>query len=104
VRQNFAEWPGARLVVGRIPESLADSPDRVAFLHVDLNAAEPEEQAVRHFWPRLSVGGVLVYDDYGWSQYESSKRAADNLARELGFSILSSPTTGQGIAVKTGPS
>jgi hypothetical protein len=100
VRANFAQRPGVRLVVGRIPGSLAEDPDQVAFLHVDLNAAPPEEEAVRHFWPRLSVGGILVYDDYGSAIYESSKRAADELSRELGFTIFSSPT-GQGLAVKT---
>ena len=86
-------------MVGKLPETLNETPDKVAFLHVDLNNAAPERAAVRHFWPRMTAGGILVYDDYGWSRYDESRRAADELGREFGFSIFSSPT-GQGIAVK----
>jgi hypothetical protein len=99
VRTNFAQWPGVRLVVGELPETLAETPEQVAFLHVDLNQATPEVAAVRHFWPRMSPGAVLVYDDYGWSEFDASRRAADEVSQELGFSIFSSPT-GQGIAIK----
>lgn len=99
VRENFAQWPGVTLVAGKLPETLGETPDKVAFLHVDLNNAAPESAAVRHFWPRMTAGGILVYDDYGWPLYDESRRAADELGREFGFSILSSPT-GQGIAVK----
>jgi hypothetical protein len=103
VRENFAEWPGVRLVVGQLPGTLDRTPDRVAFLHVDLNHAPPEQAVVRHFWPRMTTGGVLVYDDYGFVEYEASRRAADELSRELGFAIFASPT-GQGIVVKTASS
>ena len=100
VRRNFAQWPGVHLVVGKLPATLTEIPDQVAFLHVDLNHALSEQAAVRHFWPRMATGAVLVYDDYGFSKYDASRRAADELSHELGFSILSSPT-GQGIAIKT---
>jgi len=100
VRDNFAEWPGVKLIVGRLPDTLSDSVDRVAFLHVDLNHAPSEIAAVRHFWPRLVRGGVLVFDDYGFEGYEANRDAADALGRELGFLVLTSPT-GQGIVVKT---
>jgi hypothetical protein len=102
VRDNFAEWPGVRLVVGRIPETLGDSPDAVAFLHVDLNHAAAESAAVRHFWPRMPKGAVLVFDDYGFEGFEASRGAADALGRELRFSVLASPT-GQGIVIKSVP-
>jgi hypothetical protein len=100
VAANFAEWPNVRLVPGLIPDTLNDvTIDKVAFLAVDLNAPEPEEAAIRHFWPRLAVGGMLVLDDYSWAGFEASRASADRLGKELGFSILSLPT-GQGLAVK----
>lgn len=102
VAENFHEWPGVRLVMGMIPESFSEvTIDRVAFLHVDMNEAAPEADAVRHFWPLLSPGGILIFDDYGGSElYESSRNSADRLSAELGFTVLASPT-GQGIAIKT---
>ena len=102
VRKNFAKWPGTRLVVGELPGTLSESPDQVAFLHMDLNYAPVEKVAVRHFWPRMAPGAVLLYDDYGYEGLEAIQRAADELSHELGFTILASPT-GQGIAVKPGP-
>jgi hypothetical protein len=80
------------------PTQLTGDPDRVAFLHIDLNNF-PEQAVVRHFWPRLTLGGVFVYDDSGFVEHDASRRAADELSQELGFSILASPT-GQGIVVK----
>ena len=100
VAANFAEWPNVRLVPGLIPDTLNDVEiNEVAFLAIDLNAAEPEEAAIRHFWPRLVTGGMLVLDDYAYRGFHESKRSADRIAAGLGFSILSLPT-GQGLAVK----
>ena len=101
VAPNFAQWPGVRLVVGEIPATLDDvQVDEVAFLHVDLNHASAEEAAVRHFWPRLVAGGMLVFDDYGFQGFEESRESADRLGDELGYSVLTLPT-GQGLVVKS---
>jgi hypothetical protein len=100
VADNFAEWPGVELVVGTIPETLdQQSIDQVAFIHIDLNHPAAEEAAVRHFWPRLVAGGVMVFDDYGFQGFEAQREAADRLGSELGFSVLTSPT-GQGVVIK----
>lgn len=100
VRENFAGWPGVQLVVGRIPDTLGEI-GAVAFLHVDLNHPVAEEQAVRHFWPAVSQGGVVVFDDYGNHSYPAQEASTDALGRELGFEVLALPT-GQGIVIKRG--
>jgi hypothetical protein len=100
VRKNFREWPGVRIVVGRVPETLSEVPaDVVAFLHIDMNNPVPEESALRHFWPKLTAGAVVLLDDYAYRGWEASHESADRVAAELGFSILSLPT-GQGLAIK----
>lgn len=101
VARNFAEWDGAQLVIGRIPGTLVEQEqiEQVAFLHVDLNHAAGEEAVVRHFWPRLSAGAVMLYDDYGHQRFEALREVADRLSGELGFSVLALPT-GQGLVVK----
>jgi O-methyltransferase len=98
VGANFAQWPGVRLMVGRIPEVLTDI-GPVAFLHVDLNNAVVEEHAVRFFWAKVAPGGVMVFDDYGFEGYELQRESADRLAAELDFQILSLPS-GQGLAIR----
>ncbi|HWF51209.1 MAG TPA: TylF/MycF/NovP-related O-methyltransferase [Solirubrobacteraceae bacterium] len=100
VRRNFRDWPGVQLVVGTIPESLGDvNIEHVAFLHIDLNHPAPEAAALRHFWPKLSPGAMVVFDDYAYTGFEASYRSANQVAEELGFSIVSLPT-GQGLAIK----
>jgi Methyltransferase domain len=98
VAENFAEWPGVKLIVGKIPGTLLDT-EPIAFLHVDLNHAAAEEAAVRHFWPKLIPGAPMIFDDYGFQGYEAQRAAADRLGRELGFRVLTLPT-GQGLVLR----
>lgn len=100
VRSNFAEWRGARIVAGAVPGILGEvDASQIAFLHLDLNAANPEREALRHFWPKLAEGAVVLLDDYAYMGYEAQQQATDALGRQLGFRALSLPT-GQGLIVK----
>ena len=50
-----------------VPRFFKDHPEtRVAFLNLDVDIYEPNVTVLEHFWPRLSRGGVLVLDDYGF--------------------------------------
>jgi hypothetical protein len=101
IRENFAEWPGVHLVPGLVPGTLDDVDlGTIAYLHIDLNHPDPEVAAVRRLWPRLVTGGWMLLDDYAFHGYRDQKVAMDEVAVELGFSILSLPT-GQGLVVKT---
>jgi hypothetical protein len=101
VRDNFSEWPGVQIVVGMVPASLDTVPiESVAFLHIDMNNPVPEEAALRYFWPRLSNGAMVVFDDYAHRGFESQHNALNEVAAAFGFSIVSLPT-GQGVAVKS---
>lgn len=100
VRANFAEWPGAQPIQGAVPEVLATLDfGAVAFLHLDMNCALPERLALEFFWPRLSPGGVVLFDDYTYFGHESQTEAIDAAATPRGIEILALPT-GQGIAIK----
>ncbi len=98
VARNFAQWPGVQLVVGSVPDTLLDVAP-ISFLHVDMNHAAAEEAAVRHFWPLLTRGAPVVFDDYGFQGYEAQREAADRLGEELGFRVLALPT-GQGLVIR----
>jgi hypothetical protein len=99
-QRNFAEWPRVHFYRGDVFETLPAAPiDRIAFLHIDLNHPDPETFGLRHLWDRVSVGGVVLLDDYAYYSCEDQYEAMNALAAELGFSILSTPV-GQGIIVK----
>jgi O-methyltransferase len=102
VVQRFAPYCGARIVAGVVPDTLgAIDAAQISFLSLDMNSAEPEIEAARRLWPRMTPGAIVLLDDYaGGRPHRLQKQAFDALAVEFGFSILSLPT-GQGLIVKT---
>ena len=99
-KANFEPFTDIHLIRGTIPDTLDQVPSKqVCYLHIDLNAAAPEVATLRHFWPKLVSGAIVVLDDYGWPLHIAQKRAIDALAAELDFAILSLPT-GQGLIIK----
>jgi O-methyltransferase len=100
---TFAEYGDqVEIVKGPIPDTLTRSPDKVAFMSIDMNCAEPEVAAAEHFWPRLSPGALIVLDDYGWAGHINQKHAMDDFASRHGVHILTLPT-GQGVISKGTP-
>ncbi len=100
VRARFAAWPNVLVTRGKVPDVLAEvAPPRIAFLHVDMNNAQAERGALEVLFDRISPGGIIVFDDYGWTGYRDQKHAADEFMRERGLAVLELPT-GQGLVVK----
>ncbi len=100
VRQNFSEWPRVEFVQGFIPEVLASLEHlEVAYLHVDLNAAEAERHVYEFFWPRLVPGALVLLDDYGFVDCGAQKAVADEFAASKGIKVASL-ATGQGLMIK----
>lgn len=100
VRANFADKPFVRIVEGTVPDTLTQyDGDRVAFLHIDMNAAYPEVETLKFFWPMLAPGAPVVFDDYGFPPHHVQRDALDDVARELGVEILMLPTC-QGVLIR----
>jgi O-methyltransferase len=68
-------------------------------MHIDMNNAAAELGALEQLFDRVSPGGMIVFDDYGWTGYRDQKQAADTFMRDRGLSVLELPT-GQGLVVK----
>jgi hypothetical protein len=99
-KETTKEFKNVEIVKGFVPHILNSvKTDKVAYLHLDMNAAIPETEALKFFWPKMSNGGVVLFDDYAYAGYKPQKVALDDVAEALGFSILSLPT-GQGIVIK----
>jgi O-methyltransferase len=97
VKRNFAKYPFVRIVPGVVPDTLQYyQGDSVAFLHIDMNVAHPEQKALEFFWPRLVKGAPVIFDDYGFPRSEVQRRVLDGVAARLGTAITTLPT-GQGI-------
>lgn len=99
-RQNFAPYPRAKLVRGRVPDTLAQHQiGKVCYLMLDMNITIPERAALEFFWDKIVPGGIVLFDDYGWAGYEAQKDAHDEFARSKGLQIFNLPTS-QGMLIK----
>ena len=97
---RFSDAPNVIVTKGHMPDILHKvAPEKISFLHIDLNNADAEMGALKFFFDRVSFGGVIVFDDYGWLSYREQKIAEDAWLETLGYRILELPT-GQGILVK----
>lgn len=100
VAERFSSYKHVKVIRGTVPDVLkAHAPAKIAFLHVDLNAAGPERDAMEFLWPRLSAGALVVLDDYAWVACAAQKKTMDEFAVTQGVKILSLPT-GQGLLIK----
>jgi hypothetical protein len=100
VRDRFAPYRNFTVVKGFLPDALDQAcPERIGYLHLDLNSANAEVAVLERLFERVAPGGVIVFDDYGWWQYRTQKPADDAFMRARGYEILELPT-GQGLVVK----
>jgi len=98
-RQRFAAYRNVHVIRGRVPEVLRErAPEKVAFMHLDMNSAAAEMGALEFFWERLTPGAMILLDDYGWRGYRAQKLAEDPFFAARGRRVLELPT-GQGMVL-----
>lgn len=67
VTASLREFPGISFHPGWIPLSFRGLPEACyRFVHVDVDLYDPTLDSFEYFYPRLSDGGMIVCDDYGW--------------------------------------
>lgn len=100
VQDRFSHLSNVTITQGRVPESLEKAmPEKIAFLHLDLNNAMAEIGALEQLFDRMLPGAVMVLDDYGWLGYRVQKVIEDDWFAQRGYRVLELPT-GQGLLVK----
>jgi O-methyltransferase len=100
VRQRFADSPNVVVTQGRVPDVLSQvAPEKIAFMHLDLNSADAELGALEVLFDRMVPGAVMVLDDYGWLYYREQKLAEDPWFEKRGYRVMELPT-GQGLLIK----
>lgn len=101
VQARFEHMPNIDVIRGRVPEVLDEQgPDRIAFIHMDLNNATAEIAALDMLFDRVSSGGVILFDDFGWTVSHAQQAAEVAWFQARGLQILPLPT-GQGLFIKS---
>jgi hypothetical protein len=100
VVEKFRDVANVRIVRGVLPDILTEvAPEKIAFLHIDINSPAAEIGTLKVLFDRVVAGGIVVFDDYGWHLFRRQKEAEDAFMAARGYQILELPT-GQGLLVK----
>lgn len=86
---------------GYVPDvfQAAENPDRVVWLHIDLNSSLPTVGALDYFWDKLEDGGVILFDDYAWPGWQDTQKAVEEWSTEKNGMLFHLPT-GQALFIK----
>lgn len=80
---RFIPWKArVKLVNGQIEETVfrfvSENPGiRFSLVHFDCDLYEPTKAALEALWPRISRGGVILFDEYGIPDWPGETKAVD---------------------------
>jgi O-methyltransferase len=88
VSLRFKQIPNVRIVRGYLPGSLENTmPEKIAFLHIDLNSPAAEIAVLDRLFERVVPGGPIIFDDYGWHLFRAQREAEDRFMAERGYTV-----------------
>jgi predicted O-methyltransferase YrrM len=84
VKNNLKEFDFIEYYKGWIPERFHEIEDeQFMFVNIDVDLYHPIKDSLEFFYPRLSPGGIIFLDDYGFSQFPGAKRAVDEYLTKI---------------------
>jgi hypothetical protein len=76
-----------RFVQGLVEETIpAEAPEEIALLRLDTDWYRSTIHEMRHLYPRIVSGGILIVDDYG--EFAGARQAVDEHLAEDGRPVL----------------
>lgn len=100
VQQRFQDYPNVAIFRGLIPTVFEQGlPEKIAYLHIDLNQAPAEIATLDRLFERVVPGGMIILDDYEMFFYRDQKFAEDNWFNQRGYKVFPLPTS-QGFVIK----
>ena len=103
VQANLATtgYPPEKLhyIVGPVEKTLPEfAPENLALVRLDTDWYSSTKHELVHLYPRLSLGGVLIIDDY--NAWEGCKKAVDEYFDGLGVVVDKVPDAGHQVIVR----
>jgi O-methyltransferase len=100
VKEYLADSSNVRLYPGLFPKTAEPiAQQRFSFVHVDVDIYRSVLDCCEFFYPRLSPGGIMVFDDYGMVTCPGAKSAVDTFFKGKPEYPLYSPT-GQAVVFR----
>lgn len=89
VKTNLAEFSNVSFHPGWIPDRFSDVDTlKFSFVHIDLDLYKPTFDSIAFFYDRLSKGGILLCDDYGFSTCPGSTKAMNEFLADKKEKII----------------
>lgn len=87
-------------IKGMLPKTLDQMKphEELSFVHIDLNFADVTYECATKLFPRLSKGGVMLFDDYGWSPHNQTRQVLKDFIQNNGLFMMF--PTGQAVLFK----
>ncbi len=78
VNEKLSEFSNISIHKGWIPERFPDVEHHdFCFVHIDVDLYNPTRDSVEFFYPRMSEGGIILCDDYGFDTCPGATKAID---------------------------
>jgi len=102
VSNYLSGFPNVNIVQGDITKTAKSLPIKnLGLVHIDVDVYEATRFCLNFFSKKLSVGGAIVVDDYGFLTCPGAKTAVDEfLKQETDKFTFLSLLSGQGILIK----
>ena len=101
VKENLKAFDFIKYYKGWIPERFVEVKDKsFSFVHIDVDLYQPIFDSFEFFYPRLSTGGIMVFDDYGCIQFPGAKKAIDECISQNNDDFFLPLPSGQAFLVK----
>jgi len=82
VREALSKYSFVQLHPGWIPGKFHEvEAERFSLVTIDVDLYEPTRDALRFFYPRVSKGGFVYFDDYGYETFPGAKLAVDEFMK-----------------------
>jgi O-methyltransferase len=100
VMARVGDAPHIKYHQGFLPATFAGLEDeRFSFVHIDLDIYQSVLDAVEFAYPRMTPGGFIVFDDYGFASCPGAREAVDSYFADKPERPLVLPT-GQAVICK----
>lgn len=101
VKAKFTGYPQVKIIQGTIPDVFTgQSPEKISYLHIDLNQAPAEIATLEALFDRVVPAGMIILDDYEWAGvYRVQKLTEDPWFEARNYRVMPLPT-GQGLVFK----
>ena len=60
---------------------------KISLLYMDLDIDEPTYQTLVNFWDRISIGGIIIFDEYGYHVWSESN-GVDRFLKDKNLEII----------------